>query len=125
MPTPFATNLLTSKQIAGKDPKVTFGHALMGDAAEDVNLQYVRIEPGFTGGLHYHVHSENVYLVLAGTLTVVVDGTTYELNENDLVFVPKGSHHSASNYGTVAVECVEIYSPPKSGDDSHPVVSPA
>jgi mannose-6-phosphate isomerase-like protein (cupin superfamily) len=121
MPNPFTANLLTAPQVAGKHPKVTFGHALMGTAADDVNLQYVRIESDFTGGLHYHEHSENVYLVLSGTLTVVVDGTTYELGPNDLVFVPKGSHHSASNYGTDPVECIEIYAPPKSADDSHPV----
>ena len=123
MPTPLATNLRTSPQVEGKDPKVTFGHALMGEVADDINLQFVRIEPDFTGGLHYHEHSENIYLVLSGQLTVVVDGTTYELGKDDLVYVPKGGHHSASNCGTEAVECVEIYSPPKAAGDSHPVAS--
>lgn len=97
----------------------------MGDAAEAVNLQHVRIEPDFVGGMHYHENSENVYIVLSGTLTVVVDGTSYELAQNDLVFVPRGSHHSASNYGTEAVECIEIYAPPKAHWDSHPVQASA
>ena len=121
MVAPLMANLIASPKSPGANPKVTFGHALMGDVANAVNLQYVRIEPDFVGGMHYHENSENVYIVLSGTLTVVVDGTTYELGQNDLVFVPRRSHHSASNYGTQDVECIEIYAPPKAIGDSHPV----
>jgi mannose-6-phosphate isomerase-like protein (cupin superfamily) len=71
------------------------------------------------GGYHYHERSDNIYLVLSGTITAVVDGETHTLSEGDLLFIPAGSPHKTTNGGDVTARALEIYAPPP-GDDSHP-----
>jgi mannose-6-phosphate isomerase-like protein (cupin superfamily) len=75
------------------------------------------------GGYHYHEHSDNIYLVLSGTIKAFVDGETHILNEGDLLFIPAGSPHRTTNGGGVVARALEIYAPPP-GDDSHPAEDP-
>lgn len=75
------------------------------------------------GKYHYHEHSDNVFMVLDGTLKAVVDGETHLLNAGDLLFIPAGAAHKATNGGSGTVRALEIYAPP-AGSDSHPAPEP-
>jgi mannose-6-phosphate isomerase-like protein (cupin superfamily) len=50
-------------------------------------LNLLRFRPGARGRIHRHVHQEEVYLVLEGTLTLVVEGESRELRRGDLARV--------------------------------------
>jgi mannose-6-phosphate isomerase-like protein (cupin superfamily) len=50
-------------------------------------LNLLRLRPGARGRIHRHVHQEEVYLVLEGTLTLVVEGESRELRRGDLARV--------------------------------------
>jgi mannose-6-phosphate isomerase-like protein (cupin superfamily) len=50
-------------------------------------LNLLRFRPGARGRIHRHIHQEEVYLVLEGTLMLVVEGESRELRRGDLARV--------------------------------------
>ncbi|MEA2622797.1 MAG: hypothetical protein QOH61_1707 [Chloroflexota bacterium] len=102
-------------------------HVLV-EAAEglgNVSIQVQEFNVGAAfGTYHLHERSDNIYLVLEGTITAVVDGETHTLTEGELLFIPAGSPHKTTNGGDVTARALEIYAPPP-GDDSHPAPEPA
>jgi mannose-6-phosphate isomerase-like protein (cupin superfamily) len=87
-------------------------------------IQVQEFKPGAAfGKYHYHERSDNVFMVLEGTLKAVVDGQTHLLGAGDLLFIPAGAPHKATNGGSVVVRALEIYAPP-AGSDSHPAPEP-
>jgi uncharacterized cupin superfamily protein len=57
----------------------------LGVASFGLNL--LRLEPGQRSRVHRHEHQEEVYLVLEGTLTLIVEGEEHELGEGRLARV--------------------------------------
>jgi uncharacterized cupin superfamily protein len=57
----------------------------LGVSAFGLNLIILR--PGQRGRIHRHLHQEEVYAVLQGTLTLVVEGTEHELHKGQLARV--------------------------------------
>ena len=50
-------------------------------------INQILLRPGQRGRIHKHVHQEEVYLVLAGTLTLGVEGSERELTQGEIVRV--------------------------------------
>ena len=50
-------------------------------------LNQILLRPGQRGRIHRHAHQEEVYLVLAGTLTLIVEGEPRELGQGEIVRV--------------------------------------
>jgi mannose-6-phosphate isomerase-like protein (cupin superfamily) len=50
-------------------------------------MNLIRLRPGERGRIHRHLHQEEVYLVLEGTLTLVVEDDPRELSRGDLARV--------------------------------------
>ena len=50
-------------------------------------INQIRLRPGQRGRIHKHLHQEEVYLVLSGTLTLGVDGEERELTQGEIVRV--------------------------------------
>src|SRR3954466_3702767 len=50
-------------------------------------LNQILLRPGQRGRIHRHTSQEEVYLVLAGTLTLIVDGEPRELSQGELARV--------------------------------------
>ena len=50
-------------------------------------LSLIRLRPGQRGRIHRHLHQEEAYLVLEGTLTLLVESEPHELGEGDLARV--------------------------------------
>jgi mannose-6-phosphate isomerase-like protein (cupin superfamily) len=112
------------KVVMSKDRGVN--HVLVdGDGLNNVSMQVQEFKVGAPfGSYHFHERSDNIYLVLSGTIKSVVDGETLILNEGDLMFIPAGAAHKTTNGGDVVARALEIYAPPP-GEDSHPAVDPA
>jgi mannose-6-phosphate isomerase-like protein (cupin superfamily) len=50
-------------------------------------LNQILLRPGQRGRIHRHANQEEVYLVLAGTLTLIVEGEARELGQGEAVRV--------------------------------------
>ena len=50
-------------------------------------INQILLRPGQRGRIHRHLHQEEVYLVLSGTLTLGVDGEERELPQGEIVRV--------------------------------------
>ena len=71
------------------------------DAAAEVHHVEIR-----DAKLHYHERTDEVYYVIAGRGTMVLDGEEVELYEGVVVYVPRGVRHKAKGDLTVLVVCV-------------------
>jgi mannose-6-phosphate isomerase-like protein (cupin superfamily) len=57
------------------------------------------LQPGQRGRIHRHEHQEEVYLVLEGRLTIVIESEPTELTEGELLRVAPGLRRQLVNYG--------------------------
>jgi quercetin dioxygenase-like cupin family protein len=64
---------------------------------EAFGLNQMTLQPGQRGRIHRHQHQEEVYLVLAGKLTLVVEGEVHELETGALARVPAGTRRQLEN----------------------------
>lgn len=69
----------------------------LGVQSFGINLMI--LEPGQRGRVHIHEHQEEVYLVLEGALTLVVEGEEHSLPERMLARVPPAVRRQLLNRG--------------------------
>lgn len=62
-------------------------------------LNQIVLQPGERGRIHRHQRQEEVYLVLEGSLTLLVEGESYELETGELVRVAPGLRRQLVNRG--------------------------
>lgn len=62
-----------------------------------IGINQIRLRPGQRGRIHLHHHQEEVFLVLAGTLTLWVDGEPRELTQGELARVAPGVKRQLAN----------------------------
>jgi mannose-6-phosphate isomerase-like protein (cupin superfamily) len=89
-------------------------------AAPAVNqsLAEASLPPGGATTEHFHVASEELYLVTAGTGRLRVDGEERELRSGDCAVIPPGARHKLWNTGDEALRVVCACSPPYSHEDT-------
>lgn len=87
-----------------------------GSSHVDVHLNELNPD-GAPGPLHYHERSENIYVVLEGSIEVTVEDRHHLLEPEDVLFIPPGLPHRTTNAGATTARFVEIYAPP--GPDFH------
>jgi mannose-6-phosphate isomerase-like protein (cupin superfamily) len=56
--------------------------------------------------LHYHQHTDEVYYVIDGQGTMVLDDETIELHRGVVVYVPRGVKHKAIGKLVVLTVCI-------------------
>ena len=79
---------------------------------EKIDLHLNRLAPGGPRGkLHHHSNADNVYIVKRGTGRLTIEGETYMVRENDVVYIPAGTKHALSNLSDQPFEIFEIYAP--------------
>jgi mannose-6-phosphate isomerase-like protein (cupin superfamily) len=71
-----------------------------GAAAE---VHYVEIE---SAKLHYHERTDEVYYIIAGSGTMILDDDEIEVHRGVVVYVPRGTRHKAVGRLTVLTVCI-------------------
>jgi mannose-6-phosphate isomerase-like protein (cupin superfamily) len=71
------------------------------DAAAEVH--HVEID---NAKLHYHERTDEIYYVIAGAGTMVLDDEEIELHQGVVVYVPRGVKHKAVGTLTVLTVCI-------------------
>lgn len=61
------------------------------------------MSPGFSTGLHYHVHADEFFYVIAGRGKATIGTTTHDIEAGDFIFVPSGQDHELE-----AVQSLEV-----------------
>lgn len=112
------------------DPGARFNVTLFGDeVSSNVLVAWKRLPVGCPmGAYHYHKKSENVLVVLAGTLEAIVGGKRYMVRENEIIYMPEDVPHATGNGGQDEVQAIEFYCPSRGeGEDmdSFPAELPA
>lgn len=80
--------------------------------AEKVDVHLNRLNPKEPGGqYHHHTNSDNVYIVKKGQGQLVVEGKTYTIKEDDVIYIPAGQKHSLTNVSEETFEIFEVYTP--------------
>lgn len=84
---------------AGELPRVRLGpyeiETLIPEADEGAMTAYrVRIEPHQRTSTSYHLVAEELYLVLEGRGTAVLDGVDHALETGDILRLPPGTTHA-------------------------------
>lgn len=76
--------------------------------ADAFGLNLVVLQPGQRGRIHRHAQQEEVYVVLGGTLTLIVEGEARELDQGDLARVPGSVRRQLVNRHPVRLELLAI-----------------
>ena len=86
----------TSPMEPGRGEQIKLINPSLGTEKVDVHLN--RLVPGGPRGkVHHHSDADNVYIVKRGEGTLTVEGKTYLIRENDVVYIPAGMKHSLAN----------------------------
>ena len=77
------------------------------------NLGFVVLKPGQGVPSHVHEDEDDSFLVVEGTLSVVVgdDARKVQATPGTFVLVPAGTPHEIANHGTDAVRILNIHAP--------------
>jgi putative monooxygenase len=71
---------------------------------------------GYTSGHPIHMDFEQTYYVLAGTLTLVLDGKEQVVPEGSFVFIPRGVRHEHRNDESEPLRFMTINVPVRDGE---------
>lgn len=64
------------------------------------SLAEARVGPGLNTEPHYHPSSEEIYFILSGVGTMVIDEERQEVGPGDAIAIPPGAKHQITNHGT-------------------------
>jgi quercetin dioxygenase-like cupin family protein len=85
--------------------------SLIDEAEEAAATAYrVRIAPGAVTAVSHHKIAEEIYYVLAGSGTAVLDGREHPLRAGDLLHLPPGTTH-AFTAGAEGLVMLDIHTP--------------
>jgi mannose-6-phosphate isomerase-like protein (cupin superfamily) len=94
----------------GRGEQIKLINASLG--TEKLDLHFNRLfAGGVRGKRHHHTKADNVYIVKRGEGTLTLEGETYVIRENDMIYIPAGMVHSLANHGEDVFEIFEIYAP--------------
>jgi mannose-6-phosphate isomerase-like protein (cupin superfamily) len=75
---------------------------------------WVEVPPGASQKSHSHADSEQIYVVVRGSGTMIVAGARERVGEGDLVLIPPATDHGIENDGAENLVYVSATSPPVS-----------
>lgn len=110
IPTPISTD--TARAYAWGDG--CSGWHLM--RAANLSIIEERMPAGSREVRHWHARAAQFFYVLAGTLTLEVEGTFHRLAARTGIELPQGTAHQAINETDADVDFLVISTPPAQGD---------
>ncbi|WP_439497850.1 mannose-1-phosphate guanylyltransferase/mannose-6-phosphate isomerase [Bosea sp. (in: a-proteobacteria)] len=87
------------------------------DRGSRFQVKRIVVKPGARLSLQKHFHRSEHWIVVTGTATVEIDGTTKIVRENESVYIPLGAWHRLGNEGRIDLELIEVQSGSYLGED--------
>jgi uncharacterized cupin superfamily protein len=75
---------------------------------ESFGINLMRLEPGQRGRIHRHERQEEVYVVLSGELTLIVDGREHSLGEHEVARVAPEARRQLVNRGPAPLRLLAL-----------------
>src|SRR5580765_1296558 len=69
-----------------------------------------RAAPGTPTPMHFHAE-DDLFHVLEGTVTVLIDGDVFNASVGSIVIIPAGAHHSWRNRSNAPIRMLTFFSP--------------
>ena len=79
-------------------------------------LVLMAIPEGEDIGAEVHPATDQIFFIVEGKGKAVVNGKTFKIGEDDVVFVPAGARHNLVNEGDEPLKLFTVYSPPEHAD---------
>jgi mannose-6-phosphate isomerase-like protein (cupin superfamily) len=84
----------------GQGPARSADYLAMGDMDGVLGAGRTTLEPGSSVGEHAHPNTEELYLILEGHGTGILDGERFPVGPGDLFVLKAGHSHGLVNEGT-------------------------
>jgi mannose-6-phosphate isomerase-like protein (cupin superfamily) len=68
-------------------------------AIRNQSLAEARLAPGASTAPHYHMKTEEIYYILAGTARMTIDSESQPVGPGDAIAIPTGRTHQITNTG--------------------------
>jgi len=85
--------------------------------AEFSKVKLITVEPQRKLSYQSHEKRQEQWIVVQGTLTVVLDGKVFSIPEGDSIHIPLGSKHRAWNNTDKPVQFIEVQTGSYFGED--------
>ena len=71
---------------------------------------------GTSEHLHYHIIAQQLFYILSGTSSFIIEEKEYEVNSNESIFIPSGIKHQIKNTKNLPLTFLVISQPKAHGD---------
>ena len=88
-------------------------HLLVSDG---LSVIQERMPPDTSEEMHYHVKAQQLFYVLSGDATFIVDGRQSLISANESIHIPAGLIHKILNRGEHDLNFIVISEPKSKGD---------
>ena len=79
------------------------------DGGNKYIIKKIIVNPGAQLSLQSHKHRSEHWLIAEGSAEVIIDKKTYNLIENDNIFIPLGAKHRLANTGSQNLIVIEMW----------------
>jgi mannose-6-phosphate isomerase-like protein (cupin superfamily) len=87
-------------------------------AIRNLSLAEARLAPGASTQEHYHVRTEEIYFVTAGTGRMRIEAEERDVVSGDAIAIPPGSRHKLTNTGRETLTLLCCCAPAYEHDDT-------
>ncbi len=84
--------------------------------SETLSVIQERMPPDTSEQEHYHILAQQVFYILSGTATFILDGNLIIVEANQSVIIPKGVGHCIKNLSNIDLHFLVISEPKAHGD---------
>ncbi|HRN62742.1 MAG TPA: cupin domain-containing protein [Gammaproteobacteria bacterium] len=81
-----------------------------------LQLVLMSLQPGEEIGKEVHPGTDQFFRVEQGKATVLIDGVSHTLEDDEIVIVPAGAEHNVINAGDAPLKLYTLYAPPEHRD---------
>ena len=87
------------------------GRVIAPPDSKIIKSGYVILKPGEEVGEHVTENREEIIVILEGSATVVAEGESREIRENEVVFIGNGKRHNVVNESDSLLRYLYIVAP--------------
>lgn len=85
---------------------------------QNQSLAEATLAPGHSTTLHFHPRAEEIYYILRGSGTLLLDGLARAVGAGDAIAIPNGARHQICNEGAVDLVFLCCCAPPYAHSDT-------
>ena len=89
--------------------KKPWGSFIIIDEGKKYTVKKIIVNPGGQLSLQSHEHRCEHWLIAEGNAEVIIDDKTYNLKENDNIFIPQGAKHRLANWDSQNLVVIEMW----------------